>query len=79
MSGHEASGGQRTKTPEDTPTQHQRRPSRWPVRWRHDRAVMTDRDLQAPFNDHRSVRTLVMRDQVPAIQICATLRVTASQ
>jgi hypothetical protein len=25
------------------------------------------------------VRTLAMRDQVPAIQICATLRVTATQ
>jgi hypothetical protein len=38
---------QRTRPPEDTPALHQRRPSPWPVRWRHDRAVMADRDLQA--------------------------------
>jgi hypothetical protein len=34
MSGHEASGGQRTRPTEDAPAQHQRRPSPWPVRWR---------------------------------------------
>jgi hypothetical protein len=79
MSGHEASGGQCSRPPEDTPAQHQRRPSPWPVRWRHNRAVMTDRDLQARPRITDLCGRWRCGDQVPAMRICATLRVAASQ